>query len=262
MNKQLSIFALLVIAAVASATEGPEPGSEIVFEEDSQLALAPNDDEELSSLKENHQIFSDFCLATRDYVLSDLKKNTNSMAANGFAMFFKSAETIGQEALDVQSRAANSLSEQIRHPQSAIDGSSAVNRAEEIITQGQQRVQQSPNLPRGLISAIGSTVTATGSSLAQNVMQKLNSLRSAFGLMQIVGALSEACNKVSEYEDEIRRRFMETKSEIASKDASLARADLEEVDCLTSKRILRVEGLCKFARIAQNPLMRMLTYRN
>lgn len=259
MNRFVFFALLVVLPAVVSATE---PGTEIVFEEDSQLALAPNDDEELSSLSDKHQIFSDFCLATRDYILSDLKKNTNSMAANGFALFFKSAETMGVEALNVQRQATDRLSDQIRNPQTAIDSSNASNRVDQLITQGQESIQQSPNLLRSLIPAIRSNVAATGSSLAQNVMTKLNELRSVFGLMQIVGALSEACNKVSEYEEEIRRRFKETKDEISSRDASMANAELESVNCLTSKRIIRVEGLCKFARLAQNPLMRMLTYRN
>lgn len=259
MNKFIFFALLVVFPAVVLANE---PGSEIVSEEESQLALVTNNEEECSGLSDQHQVFSSFCLATRDYVLSDLKKNANSMAANGFTLFFKSAEAMGIEAIDVQRKATNSLSSQIRNPESSIDGSEDSNRIDQLITRGQERVQQSPNLPKSLVSAIGSTVTATASSLAQNVMTKLNELKSVFGLMQIVGALSEACNKVSVYEEEIRRRFQETKAEIAERDPSLAYAELEAVNCVTSKRILRVEGLCKFARIAQNPLMRMLTYRN
>lgn len=251
--KSAVIILLAMCAAVVSATE---PGTEIVFEEDSQLALAPSDNEEVSFLTGKEQIFSDFCLATRDYVLGDLKKTSNEMAANGFALFFKSAETMGLEAIDTQRKASETFTEQIRNPEKPVEGSD-----NQIIQEGQERIQQTRSIPRGVVEAIGSTLAATGSSLAQNVLNKLNQLKSVFGLMQIVGALSEACNKVSEYEEEIRRQFADTKEQVVSRDSSLGSFQVENVNCLTSKRILRVEGLCKFARIAQGPLLKMLTYR-
>lgn len=259
MNK-FAVFALVALfATVGSANPAPE--TEIVDEEDSQLpVVGTSDREETAYLKGKNQIFADFCIKSRDYVAADLKRASNNFAAQGFNFFFKSVEGIGNEALEVQRTAAERLGGQLRNPDAPIDESN-----QGVIAEGQERIQHAESLTRGFTTAVSSTVSATKNSLVENLIKSLNHFKSPVFVMQIAQALTEACNKVSEYDQEIRKMFDEFygefKSEAVANDPSMANVRVEDVQCLTSKRIMRIEGLCNLSNnIDSRNLFKIFTY--
>lgn len=256
MNKFSAIVALVALLASACIIRAEEGIDSIELEEDSQSSINPTDSEELAGLEGKNQIFTDFCLSSRDYIRDDLKRGTNNLAANVFTLFFRSAEQMGLEALNTQSEASERLSEQLRNPETP------VSETDDIVEAGRRNIQEAGNnVPKSLFQAITSALAATGTSIAQNVRAKIMEVRQRLGMDKAIGALADTCSKVAEYEEELRSRFAAQLQTIAERDPTMANTRLDQVQCLTSKRILKIEGLCKFARIAQGPLMKILTYK-
>lgn len=249
-------FMAIALLACVCMTRAEVPDADLL-EEDSQSALNPTDSEEVANLMGKHQIFSDFCLQTRDYVREDVKRTSNNKAADVFTLFFRSAEDLGVESLNTQKDATERLSEQLRNPETQVSD------ANDAVEEGRRRIQDSgDNVPKSFFQAMTSALTATGTTVAQGVKARLMAIRSKIGPDSAISILTETCSKVEQYEEEMRSRFAKEIETVASKDPSMANVQLDQVECLTSKRILKIEGLCRFARIAKQPLMKIMTYRS
>lgn len=250
----IKFTAMILLASVCLAGVSCDDMPEL--EEDSQSALQPTDSEELAGLADKQQIFSDFCLRSRDYVVDDMKRTTNNLAAGVFSLFFRSAEELGLESLEAQKDATERLAGQLRNPSQELPEGAAEN---DVVENGKRAIANQ-STPVGFFQAITSTLAAIRNTVASGLTTRIQNMRKNFGMAKAAGALVESCSKVAQYEEELRSRFAQEIESIAAKDPSMANMQLDQVECLTSRRILKIEGLCKFARIARGPLMKILTY--
>lgn len=254
MNKFVAI-ALLAFVAVAAA----ENVTLVDLEDpETQLSLTPSNEEETAALFGDATMFADYCIKSRDYVLGDIKHQTNSLAGTVFTMFFKNAEQIGQNALEAERLATERLGNQIRNPDAAIEPAREGDSAYEMIVDGQHKIQAEQVQPKTFFQAVVSTVGATVNAASSSVVSALNNLKSSFGLDRVVGALGSVCDQVAHYEEQNRQAYQEFASKLASKDATLAATPFERVPCLTARRVSRMDGICKFSTVVKDPVTKIM----
>lgn len=258
MNK-LALIVLLASVCLARANPIVVESDDVELE--SQSAAAPTDAEETANLQGDSVIFSDFCIRTRDHVLTDIKSTANSGAARLFTLLFNTAQEIGSEALATQIKATTLLGNQIQKPETRVEGE-YTGEADNIIAEGQLKIQQDPGQPKSFFQAFVSVIKATGTAIARAVAARMESISSLNGLDMTAAALENACDRFTEYQQEFAKTFEETKSELAASNPKLASLTLGQVNCVTSRRVLRIEGICKFARVAKGPVMSMLSLRS
>lgn len=222
---------------------------------DPQIGLVPSDEEEVRDLQPNKAAFKGFCLATRDYVIGDIRHSTNTLAASVFNLIFKAADEIVVDAKQTNQRAVDLLGKQIENPNSPISEDSSTE-ADRIIVEGQKNLAKQTNI----LNAVSTALRATKATIVKSALEKFNTLKEAYGVFSTADAFTEGCAQIARYEEEINRRFEEAKAQAATSDPSLANVQLNDVFCITSKRVGRFDGLCKFARVARGPLMSILTY--
>lgn len=249
MNKFI-ILCLATLAACAAA--GP-----IDVETDSQSFLNPTDSEETASLADNKRVFADFCVSSRDYIYSDVKSKTNGFAGFMFRLVFNSVGSVGESAISAQRLAVDRLANQIENPNAEI--AAATNTVEEMVAEGQKKIQEEQTQPKTMIQAFLTTVSTTGSVVQQGLVKGFEVVKNNLGTAKAISLLEDACNKIAAYEEELRSQFDAFKSEAVTKDASLASVTFESVPCVTSVRVIRADGACKFAKAAQAPVSKILT---
>lgn len=261
MNKLAIIALLAFVCQVAPASgdfddwsHGPL-GTEEEQHFDPQIGFIPNDQEEVRDLQPNKAAFKNFCLETRDFVIGDAKHAANTLSKSVFSLVFKAADEINVDAQKTSQRATDLLGKQLLHPEAAIS-EEVTNQSDKIIIEGQKKLQQK----NSIFSAITTVFQATGDALLRASLNKLNSLKDAYGVFSTVDAFTEGCNKIAQYGQEIEKRFEKAREQAAIEDPSLASVKLNDVWCTTSKRVGRFDGLCKFAKVARGPLMNILTY--
>lgn len=257
MNKLVFITLLAITCQVASAFDDwskPYDSDENAHY-DPQIGLVPSDQEEVRDLQPSNAAFKGFCLQTRDFVVGDVRHSANTLASSVFNLIFKAADEINVDTKRTTQRAVDILGNQLQHPTTPVSGD-ATNEVDQIIVDGQRKLQQQ----NSIFSAISTAFQATGAALVQSSLSKLNMLKDAYGVFSTVDAFTEGCNKIAQYEQEIARRFEEAKAQAAATNPSLANVQLNDVWCITSKRVGRFDGLCKFAKVARGPLMNILTF--
>lgn len=255
MNKFV-LIALLATVCVAHATEDGD------LELESQAAAAPTDSEEVENLSGETVVFSDFCLRTRDHVLGDIKRTSNSAAANLFTLLFNSAQEVVTEALETQQKATDKLGNQMLHPDAEIVKHNDDDTIDKIITDGQERIQNDQGQLKISLNAFMSAIKATGTAVAIGIANKIKALKNIQGLTAASAIVEGACDKFADYQVQFNRDFEETKIQLVSSNPRLANIQLNQVNCVTSKRIMRMEGLCKVAKVARGPLMNLLATTN
>lgn len=251
MCKFTVVLVLLLVTAclgLESDVEMEEVMPEFADEGFSQAAIIPTDSEEVSQLKEKHIIFSDFCIRSRDMVIGDIKRTTNELSSNIFILFFKSAEDVGLEVMSDVKAFATKMTQDLK----------VAPKAEEIISAEQKAILESPDKPKSIFDAVSKTIAHFGNSMSTKIVKRLDAVKSAFGLGEVANALIKSCGKINEYNENLVKLFEETRNEITQLDKALGEAKLETVDCVTSKRLMKIYGLCKIVRVAQNPLIKML----
>lgn len=252
MRKYTAALVLLFASVCMGLETDVEMGEAMPeFEEEgfSQAAIIPSDSDEIAQLEGKNRVFSDFCIRSRDLVIGDIKRSTSGLTANLFTLFFKSAEDVGLEALSDVREFANKMTAELTVSPS---------RAEGIIKSEQNKIVASNDKPKSIFEAVARTIGQFGSSVSAKVVQKLEAVRAIFGLGEVVNALVRSCGKIAEYNQNLQKLFDETKDEISEMDASLGSVKIEAVNCVTSKRLMRINGLCKIVRIAQSPIVRTL----
>lgn len=235
MNKFAAI-ALLAFVAVAAAYETADT--------ESQAALQTTDAEEIANLPEDQMAFADYCKSSRDYVLSEIRMSANSLSSKVFAMFFNSAEALGQEAGATLDKANSRLSEQLRNPSAEI--APASDETEQILADAQARIAAGESQPGALLTGFKAAVGAVSQNVAKFVQNKIESIKQFATVDQVVKALVEACSAVTEYEAAISSQFTEAKSALQGVD----NVTFDNVKCVTARRISRIEGLCRLSKVA------------
>lgn len=258
MNK-LTLVVLLASVCVAYATEETDLATIEDIESESQSPAAPTDAEEVANLSGDSVVFSDFCLRTRDHVLGDIKSNTNSMVANLFTMLFNSAQELGQEALEAQRKATDKLSNQLGNPDAPVENNEySDDEVDQVIYHGQKRIQNNLVQPKSFIQAIISNLQATGTALARGAANRIKAIQSIQGLGAAVSAVGQICNSFDAYTVLFQNELEELRQQLAQSNPELAKYNLNQVDCVTTKRVLRLGGLCQLSKVAREPLMNLL----
>lgn len=251
-------FAAIILLAIVGSVVAQDDRLISMEDPETQMALTPTNEEETAGLVGDATMFADFCIKSRDYVIGDIKKQTNQLAATVFSMFFQNAAQIGQNALNVEMDATEKLGNQIRDPSAAIATPAEGDAAGAMIAEAQQKIQNEQTQPKTFFQAVVSTVGATGNAVASGVVNRLNGLSKTFGFDKVTGALSGVCNQIAHYEEQNKAAYQEFVKAIAAKDANLGATPFESVACLTTRRISRLDGICKFSAVAQGPVSKIM----
>lgn len=247
----MKIFAICLAAFIAVASAQDEfPG-----EDESQLSLMTTDDAEVAGLSGDNQVFNDFCISSRDHVFNDIKSNSNQLSSRIFGLFFDSAENLGRDVLEVSKNSAARLSGQLANPDAAI--AAASNDAEQIIAQGQQNIQNVQTQPLALIEAFKTTVKAISQTVGSQFSQKVENLKKLADVSTLASSIQTACAAIERYENENLESFEKAKAELVEANPALASVTFDQVPCTTTRRISRLDGLCKFAAASKAPLQKM-----
>lgn len=253
MNKFAVVILMAFVAVAACSSLGDE------LDVESQLALNPSAEDETAGLEGPYQIFADFCINSRDYIIGDIKKNTNGLASNFFGVFFSTATNLGLEAVNVQRDAAEKLGEQIRNPDAAIGDYNHDDEIASIIAEGQKSIQDEQSQPRTLFQGFISTLAATKNAITSNVVGQLNNLKDKWGVATVISSLKTFCDRADQYDTQLQSQFEQYVAALS--DPAMKSAKLENVNCLTARRVIRVDGLCKLANAAKNPLLKAFAYK-
>lgn len=253
MNKFFALTVLACVCAVANAATITDLNEELP----SEFSFVTNDQEEVAQLPENLRVFEDFCLASRDFVLSDVKSSTDRVTANVFNVFFNSAEEVGKEASSVSSEATEKLRQQLAKPESAVNAPTD-NEVDQIIADGQSKIQ-SQNQAQALLTAFKTVFAATSSKVGAMISERMENLKKIASLEQLGMSLAESCDMVKNYEDQIRAQLEEYKVSALNNDAKYAELKLDDVRCTTARRIIRIEGACKFVMAIRPTVAEYLT---
>lgn len=271
MSKQLIFILLgLVLAAqVIAANNTPvEPYDEEVdldtFEEDdddefSELSLTPSDDEEVSKLKEaNAELFSDYCIKSRNFVSKYLNEEANRAVARAFTILFKSAEDVALDMISVQRLAVDSIGRQIENPESPIDGKEPETQAERIIREEQRNVQENNQGPKSLLGAFLATLRATGSAIVSALMSRLNEQKENVNWVSLFGALSTSCDRILELETQLQEQHNIAKAAIVKEVPAYEVFSFSKTPCVTTKRIYQLQGMCNVVKYSLSPILTVL----
>lgn len=251
-------FAAIILLAIVGSAVATDVTLINMEDPETQMALTPSNEEETAGLVGDATMFADFCIRSRDYVIGDIKKQSNQLAATVFSMFFQNAAQIGQNALNVERDATDKLGNQIRDPSATIAAPADGDVSAAMIAEGQQRIQEEQTQPRTFFQAVIATVGATGNAVASGVVSSLQGLSKTFGFDKVTGALTGVCNQIAHYEEQNKAAFEEFAKAIAAKDANLGATPFENVACLTTRRISRLDGICKFSAVAQGPVSKIM----
>lgn len=252
----------LVAAAVALAAANVLPEDSLDAER-SELSLNPDDDHETDKLKgTNLEGFRDFCINTRDTVISDLKNRGNIFASDVFAGIFRSFGEIAQSSLTANAKATERLSKQLANPGAEIEaGDSEIDR---IIAEGQQKIKEAGTQPQGILAAFVSGIKGFASAGYGQVVEKISSLQKELGNRSVSKSLIDFCEQLSTYESKAIEIFEDTKTSLMAEDAdqykNVKYSDVAP-KCVTANRLSRAEGLCKFVMAAKGPLAKTFAGR-
>lgn len=257
MNKYLAVSLLVCVAAFAAQAS---PLNEVSGDElESSAGFNPTNDDETSALDDNTRIFSDYCISSRDIVVGDIRTKSNTFASKALSMLFNSAENIGLEAVNVQRDATEKLAEQIRDPSGKIADYDHDDEVASIVAEGQKSIQENPS--RSIFAGIASVLAATKNVISSRVLSKFEEFKGLLKIDQFSSGIKEACNRVSGYELEIQNLFEQTKAALVESNPAVSKITIEQVPCVTARRIIRLDGVCKFAMAAYNPLIKAITYQ-
>ena len=238
MNKLF--FVLLAVAAVASAQD-------LGFEDDfSEIAFATNDQAETKYLVGDMQMFSDFCISSRDYVFKQISTVTNEGASKVFALIFNIAESLGSEMVETIGTGNAKLSAQIANPDAEIENLSGA--ANEIIVQGQADVKSVRIQPFAFAKAFKAMVYATSTAVGNAFQKKLTELQQQAREIASVSTLQAVCEAIKKTNKEVEAKFEHDKVEVVSEKPSLANVLYPQVQCLTSIRVQRIAYICELTQ--------------
>lgn len=252
------------------------------------------DDEELAHLKSKNMAFSDFCLSSRNYVMSELKEGSTNLP-NQLVVYGQGMSPGSKAVLE---RASLKLFGQLEDPKAPISELFKNYPYDSIIADGMEKIRQTKSYSDSYMIALSFIWQAYSSYSKDELATRLKEAKSMEdmeevyednknGRTNIANYISEikeefeklkseleykhpsvvqaelnvskqACFKFSEYQNEIRKLFDKMKAKVVSIDESMVGVSLDNVGCLTSKRVLNAVTVCNFIDTAKQPIMRIL----
>lgn len=244
MNKFICV-ALFALVAVAAAYEEPN-------DMDSQAAaLVPNDQEEIANLPESQKMFESFCLTSRDWVSSQVRQTSNSIASSLFKQLFNSAEALGQETVSTIGQATSRFGASLQNPEAVIEP--ADNQVQEILAEAQQKIRDGETQPRAFLTGFQATLRAVSKNVADFVGAKIATLSRNANPENVWNGVVEVCHLAETYEYQLKNDFKQAKAEFPG----TAAIKFEDLACATTRRVSRLDGLCKFVAAARPALPKL-----
>lgn len=244
MNK----FFVLALVAVSCTFVAANPldGDELA-----SSAVNPSDDEEVARLDDTTRAFSDFCISTRGLIFDDIKSTSNGVSSRLFNTLFNTAEQIGTEAMTLQKTATSAVADQIRNPEASFENDGSE------ISAIRTLVQEERTVPKTFLAGFYNVLRMTANSVSQNLMTKFNDIKNNFGVSNLTNFLASTCQRVANYDELIKSEFNKYKSALVADQPSAASVKLEDVQCLTMRRVIRLDGICRLAIAAKDPFMKV-----
>lgn len=252
MNKFIC-FAILAFAAYATAAS-------IEDDQYSESRLNPDDAEETALLKGDMIVFSDFCRRSRDHVTKSIKNSSNEVGSNIFTTIMNSADAVGREVLNAQGEATDRLSAQLANPDAPI--AEAKTGIEENLVAAQKKIQEEQTQPKTLLEALKATVATSVGIVSARVTQGFETLKAQLGITKALAMVEKGCDLMAQYDSEIRDMFEETKKTIVEENEQFKNLSVEQVPCITSRRVIRAHQVCNFAKSVQGPVTKLMQTRN
>lgn len=259
---------------------------------ESQLALVPTDSDETAYLCGPQVLLSDFCVASRDQVMGSIKRSVDNLRGRVLRIFFGA---FGEASLDPDSvreelskaggwaeqhdNAAaaaaannNNLTHNHNHhatSQADTPGSNQHERAHNSAHSPeavQERARATPRL--ALLDIIMLAVNAIKNSLGRAIRRQLATVSSRFGLSQLREAAVGTCKRIDQLKSSLEANFRCTIEELSglkelkgsSMLSDLEQMRLDDVKCITVRRLLNLAGVCDFgSRVVQHPLFAILS---
>lgn len=264
------------LALVACARAAPAPDQQHnwldarpAYQDDSfpeeqyaRAALVPDNDEEVEHLVPEHQIYSQFCIDSRDNTKLYLRDSANSAAASVFNILFNSLTNVADGVLEAQKEAIEE---------------GAKNLTQVGLAQPQEadvEAQAEPEPERANESLIGSFRSAVRNvfhvivkSAASEAYKQLETLKANLSAGTLKETVDQACQSVSYgLKGQLESDFELAKSGLARSASAKMRAQiigtkLDQVECVTSRRIVKVANFCEVFRMAgrlMSPMLMML----
>lgn len=215
----------------------------------SQFALTQSDEKETEGLKEGYEVFYDYCVVARDFVSREIKKNMNKAAVDLFRFFFQGAEDVAAGVLDAQRMAVDRLSNQLLNPDEQIDQRPNAPLHEKIIVEAQRQIQEGKVQPHLLafLSTLGAMGTKFVMGIQEGVVNFTTNLGSGF-----VHNLESGCLQFQEIDRMLKKKFERVRAELAETEPRVAKVLYSQIQCLTLKRISRIDSICNFMKLVKD----------
>lgn len=252
MNK-FATFAVLALAAFALA-QSAHVQQTLDDETETQAALTTTDEEETAEVKaRGMEVFAPFCTESRDFVYADVKAKTGSGASKSFSWFFSMTENVAKDVLHTNEDATKRLSKQLAQPDAPVDGDDQV--------AATQRAMNSQSQVMAFANAFATVFRVNADAIVNAVSQKFAAAQEFMDLNHVIEFSRQACQQVEEYEQEMRQQFDEYKAAMpASAQEKYGSARFDSVPCVTTRRISRINGVCRFVNVSFEPIKKVIGY--
>lgn len=253
----------------------------------------PTNEQELAELQE--KVFSDFCLSTRDYVVNELKNGPKELASKfvkysqgmtpgsrfllerASLKLFNQVENPDAPIEDLFANYPYDIHieaglQKIKQTKTLSDRYmlalsyfwltyTKFNRDELESKLRQAKSQEEFDRIYKSTENDSSNMDEYMTTIKDNFLQsksELESKHSSVVGIELNKALQEGCSEFNEYKTVIGQKFGESKLSVVSKDRSVEKVELENVGCLTSKRVLNAVAVCTFIEAATRPISSIL----
>lgn len=226
---------------------------------ESQNAIIPNDEEECGNLEDNGVLFCDFCLASRDHIVGELRHSLSQAVSNVFALFFNVFEKLNIDAAKVkQIEAEQEAEDKKRMEAQQVPGQHE--QQQQVNTQVRQasdkdsKKQSAIDVSGGPVQFLLKLLRGLADKFAGFVINKIEQLQRRFGLDKLKFATGGACAMLETFDQHISNEFIKIRDEIAMHAFDFKYLKMKDIKCITIRRLVRLKGICGVISRFTDPL--------
>lgn len=218
------------------------------YEVDSQVALFPEDDDELKNLPEEQKVFSDYCISSRDQTKKWLTEKRNEAAQRAFESLFDKLITVGKNSIMASRQATQEQTGELRDPDAAAAAA------------GEQQPQD--NLFQKIFNACRMVVQKTYEVARQTVTEYARDVMAEFTRKDLE-IVERACRQfTSDLRPQLQGQFEQVKNSFTKANPSLKETigalSIKEVKCTTARRVMTIGKSCETFATLQTVVLPML----
>lgn len=241
-----ALVALFVFAAVAAVR-----AEDIYDDEMSQLSILPDDDAEVAGLTPDTQVFSDFCIESRDEVKNFVKGLANGAASSVYGYLFSSTNDAGAAVLDAEK-------------ESVASGANSIENAPQDPASAQEQARTLLGLVANAVGVVRDAIVRTAKTHVQERIEYLKSLANPDTLREMVG---DVCHSLTlDLRRKLDSKLTQTKNALKKSAAAspqiaeaVGKVRLENVGCVTVGRVAKVVKACDALRFADQALTQFMS---